>query len=135
MKRFIEKLMDRFGPDKPTAPKKPLWQTDAFQKAKLQAARNKAAKGPSNGQPVQEKPVARPGPSYTTTGNGRIIDGGPGKNVFARNKLIREETGTHETLKIVDEDLLEQIEEDGIDPYNTGRFDRSKSWDSSRYRK
>ncbi len=135
MKRFIEKLMDRIGPDKPAAPKKPLWQTDAFQKAKLQAARNKAAKGPANKKPVQEKPVAQSGPNYTTAGGGRIIDGGPGKNVFARNKLVREETGTHETLKIVDEDLLNQIEEDGIDPYNTGRFDRSKSWDSSRFRK
>jgi hypothetical protein len=33
MKRFIEMLVDRFGPDKPAAPQKPLWQTDAFQKA------------------------------------------------------------------------------------------------------
>ena len=59
---------------------------------------------------------------------GRIDDGGPGKNVLIRNKYVREDTGTHETLKIIDESLLEEEEEDGIDPYNTGRFDRSKSW-------
>ncbi len=30
---------------------------------------------------------------------------------------------------------MEGEEEAGADPYNTGRFDRSKSWDSSRFRK
>lgn len=59
---------------------------------------------------------------------GRIDDGGPGKNVLIRNKYVREDTGTHETLKIIDDSLLEEEEEPGIDPYNTGRFDRSKSW-------
>ena len=52
----------------------------------------------------------------------------PGKNVLIRNKYLREETGTHETLKILDDSLLESEEEYGIDPYNTGQFDRSKSW-------
>ena len=66
---------------------------------------------------------------------GKIEDGGPGKNVLVRNKYIREDTGTHETLTIVDDSLLEADEDDGLDPYNTGRFDRSKSWDSSRSRK
>jgi len=66
---------------------------------------------------------------------GKIIDGGPGKNVLVRNKYVREETGTHDTLKIVDDSLLKSADEDGMDPYNTGRFDRSRSWDSSRSRK
>lgn len=66
---------------------------------------------------------------------GKIEDGGPGKNVLVRNKYIREDTGTHETLTIVDDSLLEADEDGGLDPYNTGRFDRSKSWDSSRSRK
>jgi hypothetical protein len=59
---------------------------------------------------------------------GRIDDGGPGKNVLIRNKYVREDTGTHDTLKIIDDTLLEDEEEFGIDPYNTGRFDRSQSW-------
>ncbi len=59
---------------------------------------------------------------------GRIEDGGPGKNVLMRNKYVREDTGTHETLKIIDHSLLEDEEEGGIDPYNTGQFDRSKFW-------
>ncbi|MEX2123079.1 MAG: hypothetical protein WD795_04235 [Woeseia sp.] len=60
---------------------------------------------------------------------GQIADGGPGKNVLVRNKFVREETGTHDTLKILDGSLLEEQEEGGIDPYNTGRFDRAKSWE------
>jgi hypothetical protein len=58
----------------------------------------------------------------------RIEDGGPGKNVYVRNKYIREDSGTHESLKIIDESLLEDDDADGLDPYNTGRFDRSKTW-------
>lgn len=62
--------------------------------------------------------------------NGKIGDGGPGKNVLVRNQFVREESGTHETLKILDSSLLAEEEEaGGIDPYNTGRFDRAKSWE------
>lgn len=61
--------------------------------------------------------------------NGKIADGGPGKNVLIRNKFVREDTGTHDTLKILDDSLLEEEEQSGIDPYNTGRFDRAKSWE------
>lgn len=67
--------------------------------------------------------------------DGRIVDGGPGKNVLIRNKYVREDTGTHETLKIIDDSILDDDEELGADPYNTGRFDRSKSWNSARSRK
>ena len=35
--------------------------------------------------------------------SGSIEDGGPGKNVLIRNKYVREDTGTHETLKILDD--------------------------------
>ncbi len=59
---------------------------------------------------------------------------GPGKNVLVKNRYIRDDTGTHETLKILDESLLEAAEEGGMDPYNTGAFDRSKNW-ASRTRK
>jgi len=58
-----------------------------------------------------------------------IEDAGPGKNVLIRNKYVRQDTGTHETLKIFDDSILDSSEEDGIDPYNSGEFDRSKHWD------
>jgi len=60
---------------------------------------------------------------------GRIEDNGPGKNVLIRNKYIREDSGTHETLKIIDDSMIDTEEAEGIDPYNTGQFDRSKHWD------
>ena len=61
--------------------------------------------------------------------DGTVEDGGPGKNVLIRNKYVREETGTHETLTILDDSLVDSGEETGIDPYNTGDFDRSRNWD------
>ena len=60
---------------------------------------------------------------------GKIQDNGPGKNVLIRNKYVREDTGTHETLKIIDDSIIDTEEGEGIDPYNTGQFDRSKNWD------
>ncbi len=60
---------------------------------------------------------------------GRIEDNGPGKNVLIRNKYVREDTGTHETLKIIDDSIIDTEEAEGLDPYNTGQFDRSKHWD------
>jgi hypothetical protein len=63
----------------------------------------------------------------TETAN-HIEDLGPGKNVLIR-KYVREDTGTHETLTILDDNAIDTDETSGIDPYNTGRFDRSKNWD------
>lgn len=60
---------------------------------------------------------------------GRIEDRGPGKNVLIRNKYLREDSGTHETLKILDDSIIDTKEEEGIDPYNTGQFDRPRNWD------
>ncbi len=60
--------------------------------------------------------------------SGEIKDGGPGKNILVRKKYIREDTGTHETLTIIDDSLVDSGEEAGDDPYNTGAFDRSKNW-------
>ena len=65
-----------------------------------------------------------------TADSGQIEDAGPGKNVLIRNKFVREDTGTHETLKILDDSLVDSGEETGIDPYNTGGFDRSKNWNN-----
>lgn len=58
-----------------------------------------------------------------------IDEDGPRKNVLVRNKYQREDTGTHETLTIVDDSVVDSGEETGIDPYNTGNFDRSRNWD------
>lgn len=79
------------------------------------------------------KPISQRAPEpdlvdLETELGGRIVDGGPGKNVLIRNKYVREDSGTHETLKIIDHSLLEEAEEYGTDPYDTGRFDRSQSW-------
>jgi hypothetical protein len=66
--------------------------------------------------------------------HGHLESLGPGKNVLIRNRLVREEAGTHETLTIVNDSMLDSGEAAGIDPYNTGGFDRSKKWDQ-RFRK
>lgn len=83
---------------------------------------------------VKPKPVKRPERPKTVAAldphvAGKIEDGGPGKNVLMRTKYQREDTGTHDTLRIIDEDALKNPDEDGIDPYNTGKFDRSRHWD------
>jgi hypothetical protein len=123
MKRFLTWLTDRFSPSSPV-PDKPKHVSPLRLMPK---ARLPKAKKPAVAQPQAVE--------FAGEVEGKIIDGGPGKNVLVRNKYVREDTGTHETLKIVDDSLLKSNDEDGIDPYNTGRFDRSKSWDSSRSRK
>ena len=65
---------------------------------------------------------------------GRIESLGPGKNVLVQNPYVREDLGTHESLKIVDGSLDDEDHEAGIDPYNTGKFDTSRKWDQ-RFRK
>jgi hypothetical protein len=115
MKRFINWLSDKFAADE--SPRRPTGV-------------HKMSKPPAQKPPVRANAV-----HYSANINGKIVDAGPGKNKLIKNKYIREDTGTHETLKIVDDSVLESDEEFGIDPYNTGRFDRSRSWDSSRSRK
>ena len=81
-------------------------------------------------KPTQKVP--RKNPEYVDTSEelaSQIDSNGPGKNVLIRNKYHREDTGTHETLKILDDSMIESGEESGIDPYNTGGFDRSRNWD------
>ena len=81
--------------------------------------------------------VPRPAPDFVEVDSSlhsEVESQGPGKNVLIRNPYLREETGTHETLKILDDSIVETGEEPGIDPYNTGGFDRSKKWDQ-RFRK
>ena len=66
--------------------------------------------------------------------HGRIESLGPGKNVLVQNPYVREDLGTHESLKIVGQSLDDEDQEAGIDPYNTGKFDTSRKWDH-RFRK
>ena len=66
--------------------------------------------------------------------HGTIESLGPGKNVSVRNPYVREDLGTHDSLKILDVSVDDGEEPAGIDPYNTGRFDKSKKWDQ-RFRK
>ena len=94
----------------------------------LQARRTRTAPPPVH--PARKVP--RPTPEYVDTDEhlaGEMDDKGPGKNALIRNKFVREDTGTHETLKILDDSLVDSGEETGLDPYNTGGFDRSKNWD------
>ena len=83
--------------------------------------------------PAEEPSVSQPEPDELPV-HGTIESLGPGKNVYVRNPYVREELGTHDSLKILDESLVDGEEPDGIDPYNTGRFDKSKKWDQ-RFRK
>ena len=67
---------------------------------------------------------------YSDEGPGRIVDGGPGKNILMRDRDEREDTDTHDTLKIADDSAPKSEAAAEFDPYNTGRFDRSKTWDA-----
>jgi hypothetical protein len=121
MKRFLNWLADKISPQKasPRPGLKPTGQRPIARKTPIKQA------------------VPRSQPEYVEFDakvDGEIDDAGPGKNVLKRNKYIREETGTHETLSILDESVQNNTDEDGIDPYNTGQFDRSRTWDK-RFRK
>ena len=122
--RIVDWLKTRLGLEEPE-PEEPLWQTGVHVRP------NPRPRPRPEKQPTPDSEVA----SFSSNVGGKIIDGGPGKNVLIRNKYVREDTGTHETLKIVDDSMLESDDDLGDDPYNTGRFDRSKSWDSFRTRK
>ncbi len=63
---------------------------------------------------------------------GRVDSRGP-VNVLVQNKYQQDDEGTN-TLRILDESMLDSIDEAGNDPYNSGSFDRSKNWEK-RYRK
>lgn len=117
MQRLTKWLADKIFPDKEPPPR-PVRRTNP-------AFRPKPA--------VKPRPEIEP-VEFSGELGGKIEDAGPGKNVLVRNKYVREDTGTHETLKIIDDNLLDEEDDTGMDPYNTGRFDRSKSWNSSRSR-
>ncbi len=121
MKRFFSWLADKILPRK--ASPKP---------AVKKAGRHEFPKKSS-----VKQAVPRSQPEYVefdSSVDGQIHDAGPGKSILKRNKRISTETGTYETLSILGESDENQPDEEGIDPYNTGQFDRSKHWDK-RFRK
>ena len=61
---------------------------------------------------------------------GRIENVGPGKNVLVRERLVSDDTGTREMLKLLDDSPTGSSESVGIDPYNSGEFDRSRHWNT-----
>jgi hypothetical protein len=128
MKRFLNWLADKISPEK------------ASPKVSRYHATSEA--GP-RGKPVAAKtakPKNSPDPDvveFDASVNGRIDSAGPGKNVLRPHKLAGEDADDQEPLSIVGESGAQQNSDDdegGIDPYNTGKFDRSKNWDK-RFRK
>ena len=114
------------------------WLKDRFSDADLPEQQDLQSTGAhKSSQPRPGPKVPRQTPEFVDVDSSlhsEVESRGPGKNVLIRNKFLREDTGTHETLKILDDSLVDSGEEPGIDPYNTGGFDRSKKWDQ-RFRK
>lgn len=119
MRRFLNWLLSPKSRKK-AAPRQDLSQTGGYKTPR--PARSRQA-------------VPRRQPEFVDVDphiEGRIDDLGPGKNVLIRNKYLREDTGTHETLKILDDSMIDTEEEEGVDPYNSGQFDRANNWKQRR---
>jgi len=67
----------------------------------------------------------------SSSGKATSADRDSNGSTGGRNTYIRENTGTHKTVKTLDDSLVDPDEADGIDPYNTGGFDRSKNWNNT----
>ena len=136
MKRFLNWLGSKFSPEKASTPTN-LRQTGVHLRqagVHLRQTGSHLRQTGSHVRPQRSKPrqaVPRRQPEVVDFED-RIEDLGPGKNVLIRNRFVREDTGTHETLKILDDSMIETDEETGFDPYNTGNFDRSRNWDKRR---
>ncbi len=114
MNRFLTWLGANLLPQKKVGPESVLRRT--------------TRQGKSSTKSIKKKTPEQVLVEFDSELGGRVEDGGPGKNVLVRNKYVREDTGTHDTLKIIDDSLVAEEDEYGADPYNTGRFDRSQSW-------
>ena len=123
MKRFFKWLSDRVATPR-TARDSDLHRTGSYVNQTLSQRRVPRSR-PKQAVPDRQPEFVDLDPQVA----GRIESTGPGKNVLIRNKFVREDTGTHETLKILDDSMLDTEEAEGFDPYNTGQFDRSRNWD------
>lgn len=124
MKKIKNWMEDHFSAAEPTPPKD-LRHSGHLQKPRPVSVKKKA---PEAVPPVPDLV------DIDTSLHSEIDTVGPGKNVLVRSRYVREETGTHERLMIVNESSNDSGEEAGMDPYNTGSFDRSKNW-AQRFRK
>ena len=128
MKRFLNWLADKISPER-ASPKVARYRPTDTPSQSKKPAPSKAT-----------KPKQQANPDYVEFDGsieGEDNSAGPRKNAVRRSKFVRENAGTHDTLSIVDESggaHSDNHDEEGIDPYNTGRFDRSKNWDK-RFRK
>ena len=93
---------------------------------------HETASSPAAAPALEKRTKSRIAPEFVDTDYGpahRIESNGPGKNVLVRRNSRRGDTGTDETLSLLDDSPDGSGEESGLDPYNTGGFDRSKNWD------
>jgi hypothetical protein len=116
MEELISWFKGRFSRAEPPQP--PRARTIGTYRQLLSAAEKKA-------DPLAPAPEVDVDPHVP----GRIENQGPGKNVFVPSPYVREDLGTHDSLKILDPSLVEDDQEEGIDPYNTGVFERPSKWD------
>ena len=123
MKRFIKWLAGVFSLQK-AAPRPDLTQSGSYLRQTGSQVRRKSA-GVRQAVPRRQPEFV----NFDAKIARHVEDSGSDKSVSVRNKYIREDSGTHDTLTILDDSLIDNDEEAGFDPYNTGGFDRSKNWD------
>jgi len=127
MKRFIKWLGQKLSPDTNYLDEDLHPENDRIRPVPVRVKPPAARPRP---QPPAAPTVSPDNIELSTGISGAIADGGPGKNVLVRSRFQQEDTGAHENLTIVDDTFPESEEKEAeFDPYNTGRFDRSKSWD------
>ena len=115
MKKFFKKLARRFRGDD-VAPPAPVQAPSVL--GMIHTAAPVTAKEP------------QPGERYETHVSGQYESLGPGKNVFVPKVAADRELDSSDILEILDNPSLNIAADDDadFDPYNTGRFDVSKSW-------
>lgn len=125
MLKFLKKWLGKTPDKKHREPMDMLRKTGSYRALKPSIAPAQPKPKPSKGAPT----ATPTGGKVDSVKDSIIEELGPGKNVLVRRRMIREDTGTHETLTILDDSVVDRNEESGLDPYNTGQFDRSKHWD------
>ena len=123
LRQLLTWLENRLGHRDPIADTDLRDRLPAVQSAQL-------SPGPTLSPPLSTTPAPRPADAAPRAVPESADDAdGPAQVIPLGDRIIREDTGTHETLKILDESTLGTYEDQGIDPYNSGRFDRSRTWD------
>lgn len=128
MKRFLNWLADKISPEK-ASPKVARYRPTDAPGRSTRLAPAKTAEPPKQANPDYVE--------FDAPIDSKNASAAPGSNAVRRSKFVRENAGTHDTLSIIDDSADEQPvnhDDEGLDPYNTGRFDRSKNWDK-RFRK